>query len=324
MTAFLRERRLLHSAQLIMALVASSSALVPLSHLAIHRHLTPAALAVSAAAALFTLVMTAYWLNRWPGRLLSQAVALTGAAFIAAWSLLQPTPGVAALACTALAVTGAYLAFFHNPRSLAVNLVLALLTAIVAAHRLAEHTDVATAVSAFWVVWFMNTSLPVAVRGMSRAMGIYATRADEDGLTGLLNRRAFEEVVRRIRRDQATAGIAVLMVDIDDFKRINDTFGHAAGDQVILAVAAALRRYAPADALICRAGGEEFLIALPGPAPAQETARVLCTAIAALPERVTASVGIAQTAAQDPLPQLIADADTAMYRAKRAGGNTVR
>ncbi|MCV7430667.1 GGDEF domain-containing protein [Mycolicibacterium bacteremicum] len=325
MTALLRERRLLRSAQFIMVLIAASSALVPLSHLIIPRHLSPAALAVSVASVVFTIVMTTFWCRSWPTRRGSEAIALIGATFIAWWSLVQPAPGVGALACSALAVTGAYLAFLHSPRSLLINLALATVVAVIVARRLAAETDVATAVSAFWVIWFMNTTLPIAVRGMSRAMGIYATRADEDGLTGLLNRRAFEESVGRLRRADPRAGLAVLMVDIDDFKRINDTFGHAAGDRVILAVAAALREHTPDRSAICRAGGEEFLVAVAEPAAAQDVAAAVCAAVAGLPEQVTASIGIAETVTGDEtLAHLIGGADAAMYLAKRSGGNTVR
>ncbi|MGW0159442.1 diguanylate cyclase domain-containing protein [Mycobacterium sp. NPDC003323] len=324
MTAFLRERRLLRSAQLIMAMVASSSALVPLSHLMIHRHLTAAAVAVSVISALFTIAMTVYWCNRWPGRRMSEAVALFGAVCIVGWSLVQPDPGVAALASSALAVTGSYLAFLHSPRSMLINIVLALAMAAVVAVRLGHETDAATAVSAFWVVWFVNISMPVAVRGMSRAMGIFATRADEDGLTGLLNRRAFEAAVGRIREEHPTAGLAVLMVDVDDFKRVNDTLGHAAGDGVILAVAEVIRRHAPSRSAICRAGGEEFLIALAEPGAARSIAAGIRSGIAALAEGVTASIGIAVTGTgAEPLPQLIAAADAAMYLAKRGGGDAV-
>lgn len=334
MTVFLQQRRLLRPAQLIMALVASSSALVPLSYLATQRPLSCAALLVSATSAIFTLLMTAFWLTRWPTRRQSEVTALTGAVFVAVWSVIQPSAGVAALACAALAVTGGYFAFFHNPRSLLFNAVLAVTVAAFAAARLGEETDVATAFAAFWILWFLNLSVPVAIRGMSQAMGMYATRAEEDGLTGLLNRRSFSFALQRMLTEpiRGATQLSVILADIDDFKRINDTFGHAEGDRVIRAVADLLRRHCPAPAAICRAGGEEFLIALVMAESAQPVARDLCTAIAGLPDGVTASIGVASVDLAMPghpdgdamVAQLFADADTAMYAAKRSGGNTVR
>jgi diguanylate cyclase len=124
------------------------------------------------------------------------------------------------------------------------------------------------------------------------------------------------------------------MVDLDDFKRVNDTHGHPAGDRALTAVADLLRRHAPPSATICRAGGEEFLIAvLSGSCTEGATmATPLCTAIAALPHGVTASIGstcatvggLRRRAAPQVIGELIAAADTAMYAAKRNGGNQVQ
>jgi diguanylate cyclase len=334
MTQFLRQRKLLRSAQLIMALVSSSSSLVPLSYLTTQQQLSTTAITVSAVSAGFTLIMTAFWLTRWPTRRQSEVTALTGAVLVAVWSVTQPSPGVAALAGAALAVTGGYFAFFHNPRSLLFNAALAVTLAALAATRLAEQTDLATAFAAFWILWFLNLSVPVAIRGISQAMGTYATRADEDGLTGLLNRRSFSHALQRMLAEprRSTTQLTVILADIDEFKRINDTFGHAEGDRVIRAIADLLRLQCPANAALCRAGGEEFLIALTAPESALALAQTLCTAIADLPDGITASIGIACVDLASPtnpdtgsvVSQLFADADAAMYAAKRSGGNTVR
>jgi diguanylate cyclase len=334
MTTFLNQRRLLRPAQLIMALVASSSALVPISYLATRHDLSITAIIVSATSAVFTLLMAAFWLNRWPTRWQSEATALVGAMFIVVWSAIQPSAGVAALAVATLAVTGGYFAFFHSPRSLLFNVVIAVAGAVFAASRLAEETDLATAFAAFWIVWFLNLCVPVAIRGMSLAMGTYATRAETDGLTGLLNRRSFSHALQRMLTEpgRGATQLAVILADIDDFKRINDTFGHAEGDRVIRAVADLLRERCPAPAALCRAGGEEFLIALTTPSSALPLAQALCAAIAGMPDGVTASIGVAGVdlgSQHNPdgdalVGQLFADADTAMYAAKRSGGNTVR
>ncbi len=334
MSLFLAQRRLLRPAQWIMALVASSSAMVPLSYVMTKEDLSIGAIAVSAGSALFALAMTAFWLTRWPTRWQSEATGLMGALFIAAWSTIQPSAGVSALAVAALSVTGGYFAFFHNPRSLLFNVMIAVICAVLAASALADETDLATAFAAFWIVWFLNLCVPVAIRGMSQAMGTYAARAETDGLTGLLNRRSFSHALQRMlsEPDRGAAQLAVILADIDDFKRINDTFGHAEGDRVIRAVADLLRARCPAPAALCRAGGEEFLIALTSPVSALPLAQTLCAAIAGLPDGVTASIGVASIDLGAPhhpdgdvlVGQLFANADTAMYAAKRSGGNTAR
>jgi diguanylate cyclase (GGDEF)-like protein len=165
-----------------------------------------------------------------------------------------------------------------------------------------------------------------------------ATLSVTDGLTGLANRRHFDEVLRRewARCQRAGQSIAVIMLDIDHFKKFNDHYGHQAGDvclaQVAASLQATLRR--PGD-LVARYGGEEFCVVLPeadGP-HALEVAEHLRAAIAALAlphaavadGQVTISVGAAAIA---PTPLGAADAllraaDNALYAAKGAGRNTV-
>ncbi len=183
-------------------------------------------------------------------------------------------------------------------------------------------------------MWLINITVPLAIRGTSRAMSHYAIRSDEDPLTGLLNRRAFLEVVeRRLIAEMVSDHLVVIMVDLDDFKRVNDTHGHAEGDRVLLRVADILREHAPTNAAICRAGGEEFLIAMATHHDeAAAIATPLCEAIAARLGDVSASIGVAAAprtgvqAARRPLEmidELIGAADLAMYEAKRSGGNRV-
>jgi diguanylate cyclase (GGDEF)-like protein len=209
---------------------------------------------------------------------------------------------------------------------------LALAVSIATAVHLAREIDIGTGIAAFWVISMLNLSFPLAMRGMSRAMGTYAVRADEDSLTGLFNRRGFIAALTRRLADPPAddTHLIVAMVDLDAFKRINDTFGHAAGDRALTAIADALRAHTAPESLLCRAGGEEFLIAIVGPSPRPEliSAR-LRVAISALPHQVTASIGTA-TAELPPMgtfdipgliEKLIDAADAAMYTAKRRGGN---
>jgi len=331
-TTFLRRRGLLRSARMIMAVVAASAALVPLTVLASQRQQSAAAVVIGGLTGVFTVGMTIFWLTRWPTRRQSQAIMAMGVLCIAGWSLVQPTATVAALASTATAVTGGYIAFLHRPKILAFNGVVAVAIATTAVLRLAREADIATAVTALWLIWFLNLSVPLAIWGMSQAMGTYAQRSEEDALTGLLNRRAFTEAIsnRLANSTPAHTHLAVVMVDLDQFKRINDTHGHSAGDRALRAVADLLREHTPADAAICRAGGEEFLVALTCmTSDVESLAERFCTAVAKLSPEVTASIGTASAELRllsgpngiGLLEELITIADSAMYAAKRRGGN---
>ena len=122
------------------------------------------------------------------------------------------------------------------------------------------------------------------------------------------------------------------MIDLDAFKRVNDTAGHAAGDQTLITIADILRRTRRGDSVIGRIGGEEFVVGMLGGAQtAAGLAERLRREIAQTPWNITASVGVA-TAAAGRVPEgghrgliqdLVESADRAMYTAKRAGGDQV-
>lgn len=161
--------------------------------------------------------------------------------------------------------------------------------------------------------------------------------AATDPLTGLYNRRYAMAYLDRISREAATAKkpFTVMLADLDWFKRINDTHGHAAGDTVLAAVAARLRDNLRGEDLIARIGGEEFLIALPDTpldraAPAADR---LCRLISGRPVTlpgtgtevtVTMSIGVAVGGTPgESVESLIDRADRALYRAKADGRNKV-
>jgi len=178
---FLRHRGLLRPVRVPMALVTSSAALVPISVLARVYHAPVDVLVVGMVAVALSLFMAWLWLTRWPTRRQSVTSAVLGAICVSAFSLCQPRPGIAALVCTAGAVTGGYIAFFHSSRVLLFNIMIVLTTAMVAAYRLAQHTDPATAAAAFWLMWLPNITVPLAIRGTSKAMGRYAVHATQVG-----------------------------------------------------------------------------------------------------------------------------------------------
>ena len=333
-TKFLQQRGLLRSARMLMAIVTASSALTPVLALP-HMHHPPfGTLLVGAVAVGVAAPMTYYWLTRWPSRMQSLVASVAGALCVVGWSLVQPRPAIAALACTALAITGSFIAFFHNPRVLLFNMLLALGATAVAVYRLAQLADWPTAAAAFWIIWLLNLTAPLAIHAMSRAMAEYAMRAEQDALTGLLNRRAFVDVLRGQLAASVSGGpsMSLLMVDLDNFKRVNDTHGHPAGDRALLHVAELLRRHLPDSAAICRAGGEEFLAAFgSASADAPVVAGQLCTAIEDSGRAITASIGLvtadyrraADSSDADFIDKLVQAADSAMYAAKRRGGNRV-
>jgi diguanylate cyclase (GGDEF)-like protein len=157
-----------------------------------------------------------------------------------------------------------------------------------------------------------------------------------DGLTGLYNRRFLDEMLEhelaKLRRSGKSA--AVLLVDVDHFKRFNDTYGHQAGDEALRKVGAALLSSVRTSDVVCRYGGEEFLVFLPEceSAEAMNRAETLRAAVQAISLRVageaippiSASFGVAMfPSISDNRVELIQLADRALYRAKDAGRNRV-
>jgi diguanylate cyclase (GGDEF)-like protein len=160
--------------------------------------------------------------------------------------------------------------------------------------------------------------------------------AGQDSLTGLKNRRRFEEELRtamaRSRRDRTTG--ALLMLDLDHFKQVNDSCGHPAGDQLLVEIAAVLRRRSRESDVLARLGGDEFALVLPrcSTSEAQLVAEAIATAIrrhepsGGCVEPVTASIGIAIFGdhPRTSIASVVSEADTAMYAAKDGGRDGVR
>lgn len=164
----------------------------------------------------------------------------------------------------------------------------------------------------------------------------YQRYATTDALTGLHNRGwlddAFDREIQRSERDQLP--LALIMIDVDDFKQFNDVYGHLAGDRVLVTVAQFIRHPLRPNDLVARFGGEEFAVLLPE--TTLENAVVIAERLREhvskadpgvvdskqLP-RVTISLGVAKRYPQYSLDMMIAAADVAMYHAKRNGKNRV-
>jgi diguanylate cyclase (GGDEF)-like protein len=170
-------------------------------------------------------------------------------------------------------------------------------------------------------------------RQLTRVLTETAREARTDALTGLANRRSWnEELAREIaRQDRAEHSLAVLLIDLDHFKRLNDTYGHAAGDTALAGVAAVLRGQARQSDVLARVGGEEFGLLLAGCPLGVAVSRAdgIRKAVEETSARwrtpVTISVGVAALSDRaDSGEALMAAADAALYTAKGAGRNTVR
>ncbi|MGY1915892.1 putative bifunctional diguanylate cyclase/phosphodiesterase [Blastococcus sp. SYSU DS0973] len=164
--------------------------------------------------------------------------------------------------------------------------------------------------------------LGLLVVGSAGAVGVLARRAAsaaQDALTGLMNRRGFDEALDAAVRTALRTGepLSAALFDLDHFKAVNDTRGHAAGDEMLRAVAAVWGPSLPRGAVLARHGGDEFSLLLPG----HDGDRALACAEglrAALPE-IGTSVGVAQFELSDSPADLMRRADAALYRVKSFG-----
>jgi len=160
--------------------------------------------------------------------------------------------------------------------------------------------------------------------GLLRAMASSQLAAHTDGLTGQLNRRSLEEELHRLDEDRVP--YAVAFADLDHFKILNDTHGHAAGDRALRHFATVAASVARAGDAVCRFGGEEFLLVFVG-CDVSEAAPVVHRLRSALAESVaasgvppfTVSVGLADTSYGGTAAEIIAYADDALLTAKREG-----
>jgi diguanylate cyclase (GGDEF)-like protein len=190
-----------------------------------------------------------------------------------------------------------------------------------------------------------DSEVGTLVRILSRELGgplrmvslVEETRklAATDPLTRLMNRRAFlghaEQELARV--DRFGGSISVGLLDVDHFKSVNDTYGHGAGDQVLAAIAEAVRGAVRRVDIVSRWGGEEIVLLLPGTAlaGAEVVAERVRQAISGTPIAIggdrrvtaTASIGLAERLEGESADSLIARADIAMYRAKQAGRDRV-
>ena len=328
LSGYLRARGLELPTRLLMAFISVALILMGVATPTM-RNVPPVwAWTFGAAAVLTGITYTALWLRGWLTRGQSLRMAGIGGTLIAVGCVMQTYPMVALMGCTSLAIIGGYVAFFHNSKGITFTVVLAVAVGTLCAARVAPIYGWTVAAAALWLVIELNLAVPLAIQAVMRTMGADVVRSDQDALTGVLNRRAFyERATTLLTSPGHDLHLIVVMIDLDEFKKLNDAYGHLAGDQALTAVGWALRETSSSSAIIGRFGGEEFIVIDAVPAElAEQMPTQLCAAIAALPQPVTASVGAAvvRWGCGPAIDDLIRSADAAMYAAKRAGGNQTR
>lgn len=297
----------------------------------------PRTLAPRAAALLFLVSLAGMawvWALTWPTRVQSQLFSTVGTLGIAATCVIEGDPRSGMLWCAAFGGLAGYVAFFHSARLLVFTLYTALGAAAVCAVRIGAAGDASMAAANLLVLSAGILAVPFCGQILVHWLSVDALKSSTDPLTGLRNRRGFYRSASRLLSTNTSAPcLSVLMVDLDNFKRINDTHGHATGDRILVAVADNLRCISDGTTVIARAGGEEFLVAETiGAEEALQTAEAMRLAIAATPWGVTASLGVSsirlspedESIDRQIVEHLVETADRAMYEAKRAGGNQVR
>jgi diguanylate cyclase (GGDEF)-like protein len=262
-----------------------------------------------------------YWIfSAWVG---SQAM-------IALSVVLGGLVGLPAIAWFAIPVVTLSARFSNRGIALGVLITIAMLLAVA----LGTQWD---AVQANPPVLLMPIGLVLATAILSTALMRsdfeHRTKAVVDPLTGMLNRKALESRVIELRQQSevAPAPISLVVIDIDHFKHVNDSIGHAGGDRVLQEVAYLIRKDLRAYDLAYRLGGEEFVVVLPGAdldtsrAMADRLRETIEEASFAMGTAVTVSCGVSASAAGEVFlyQRLFAEADAALYEAKRAGRNRV-
>lgn len=174
---------------------------------------------------------------------------------------------------------------------------------------------------------------PAVMGEILKELHQYKRIANTDALTGLANRRAFDEKLAAVFTAGEAQAAALVISDVDHFKKFNDTFGHLVGDKVLTIVADILRRHARDDIFVARAGGEEFAMVIEG-RDAVEVLRIADSVRIALEQtpfrddeagadygRITISMGICMKADATDAKDIYSKADSALYASKKGGRN---
>lgn len=275
------------------------------------------------------------WLLGWPTRRQSTFIVVVLNSGIAITCVAYTLAGRPVAGTLAFAITASYVACVHTLPQLVALLTLASAINVLGMVTVGMAGDPASGLADGLLRLASVTVVPMTVRTLVDLLGEAAVVSDIDPLTGLANRRGLTRAVRQLVGTvlaDRPGRVCATMIDIDDFKSINDTRGHAAGDRVLVDLAETLRAVSPDESVIARIGGEEFaIVALCDTDGAVQVAENLRGALRAEPAEFTASFGVATIAlppraAVDSIrltERLLDVADRAMYLAKRAGGDRI-
>ena len=175
--------------------------------------------------------------------------------------------------------------------------------------------------------WQLRRALLLSVSLLQEKIGRLNRQAQSDPLTGLANRRAMQDTLTLWLESRKT--IAVISLDIDHFKRVNDSFGHDVGDETLRAVAELMRQNSRPTDLLCRVGGEEFVWLLPDSSIsaatdiAERLRRSIASAAFETVGHITVSLGVALWRSGSSMDDVFQKADKLLYRAKQQGRNQI-
>ncbi|KUM10050.1 MULTISPECIES: GGDEF domain-containing protein [Mycobacteriaceae] len=277
-----------------------------------------------------------WWFAGWPTYQQSRFIVIVLNASIALTCVLYVLDDSPVTGTLAFALTATYVAGLHTLPHLTIVLGLATVPIVLRIVSEALAGDLYEGLADGLLRLTAVTVVPITLRLLLQLLSDAAVDSDIDPLTGLANRRGLLRSVGQLVGTAADGGrlqISLTMLDIDNFKAINDTHGHATGDGVLVTLSRLMRMNCADHAVIARVGGEEFAIVAIGPIDdAVVVAERLCGQFHRAPARFTVSIGIAGAALQHGAPvdtialteQLLDAADRAMYSAKRAGGDRVQ
>jgi diguanylate cyclase (GGDEF)-like protein len=274
----------------------------------------------------------------WPSRSTSLAFVFSADLAIAVMVLLDGSWVLGSFGFGFFAMLSVYLVFFDGPKVLAGHIVWVLVTtgAVAVIVGVGAQFDVVDFTAKTVLSAALVAGTPLGIQAAIWALRSDANESVTDPLTGLLNRRGLHMQVGDVVRDGYLndAHVVVMVVDLDSFKGINDAFGHAVGDEVLVRSARRIKSAVRGSALVARLGGEEFVIVdLAEPGHTERITERVLSAIAAPADRapITASVGVSSVALAKLAPEidpaalldtLVGHADRAMFEAKRHGGNS--
>ncbi|MFA7511694.1 MAG: diguanylate cyclase [Mycolicibacterium vanbaalenii] len=245
-------------------------------------------------------------------------------------ALLFGDPNLAMSGIPILLCAGGYVVFFHGPRLHLAHIAWCTVSVVGIAVWLAASTPdygVQVAVSRAVIALLVTVCiLPALQFGFWLLQGS-SKQSLTDPLTELTNRRGLAVSMQRLNEAAPTgADLCALLIDVDGFKRVNDTLGHAVGDEVLIRTARRIRQSVRGDAVVVRWGGEEFLVVdrIPAQQAGKVAERIRAAVSAPAQPPVTVSIGLATCTKPDlDLIDVITAADAAMYEAKARGGDRV-